>query len=182
MFGGYIAPVNQRYSRASPIAEDAYDSNVNAMNNPSSSTESWRTWYNNITFQWFDPIIQLAQKRAIKESDATTLPLDCDCSRARTRLWAVWSQPEKYTNEHRSLLQAIFEIYGLEYAGIGVYLFISSACTFMGPVLLHKLVLLAEDERTTGECLQIYLMKNFNTHVSVHANRIFLYSCNKRFF
>ena len=130
MFGGYRAP-SDMYTHD----KDTEDEHISSKG----------SLYSRLAFQWFDFIIQLAQKRVLKESDATTLPASVDGKLTRTRLWAVWSEPERYTGDKRLLLQAIIEIYGMEYLVIGIYLFFASICSFLGPVLLHRLVVLAQD-------------------------------------
>eukprot|EP00606_Chrysophyceae_sp_TOSAG23-5_P001456 GSChrysophyteH2.ASY1.ANO1.1146.1 assembled CDS len=111
------------------------------------------SWFGIITFSWFTHVIHNAQKRVLQTTDATPLPSNCDATDTRMQLWNVWSETldeDTYTTgiegekKRKSLLRAIIEIYGFEYACIGIHLFLASIFSFFGPILLHRLVVLAE--------------------------------------
>ena len=111
------------------------------------------SWFGIITFSWFTHVIHNAQKRVLQTTDATPLPSNCDATDTRMQLWNVWSETfdeDTYTTgiegekKRKSLLRAIVEIYGFEYACIGIHLFLASIFSFFGPILLHRLVVLAE--------------------------------------
>jgi ABC-type bacteriocin/lantibiotic exporter with double-glycine peptidase domain len=116
----------------------------------------------------YNSLFETAKNRAIQPSDAPSLPSACASSVNGMDLSASWSPSLSQGDEQHSsstqqttsssLVSALFHIYGRSLVLLGFLQAIYSVLAFVGPILLHSLVICAEESSACSiSKISIYL-------------------------
>ncbi|KAI5660400.1 hypothetical protein M9H77_29193 [Catharanthus roseus] len=93
-----------------------------------------------ITFKSIDSVMENGVKRQLDFNDLLQLPEDMDSSCCYNLLQHCWEAQQRNNNSNPSLLKAVCCAYGWPYFRIGLLKVINDCLSFVGPVLLNKLI------------------------------------------
>jgi len=140
-----------------------------------------------LMYDWLAPVIKVAQIRVLTAPDMLPLPMKYDCAQNRQALHTVWGMPVKRSRgehslpaERKSLMRSLIEVYGAEYSILGFYLLFGVGLTLCSPLLLHKLILLAEDSTRPMYTIAGYVLLLFSVKIggaSLNTQYAFLSGC-----
>jgi len=132
-----------------------------------------------LVFGWFTPILERGnEKKRLDPKDLEAIPLPPDCSTAEVwsafeRCWQV--QLEK---EHPSLFRALLSAYGYEFITAGVLKLVHDCSVFVGPQVLHALILfLRDDQASIWRGLWLTILVTFSQLIMSICLRHYFFRC-----
>jgi ATP-binding cassette, subfamily C (CFTR/MRP), member 1 len=103
-----------------------------------------------LTFHWFTPILRLGnQKRRLDPEDLhiVELPTTCTTDDVASRFGRHWQDEllKQSQGVSPSLLRALFRAFGGEFIQAGFFKLIHDLCIFVGPQVLHAMIVFLRD-------------------------------------
>ena len=130
------------------------------------------------TFSWLNNLLLTKARSHVLQTDdfpLSNLPFSCTCQKNGFLLNAFWNARLKESNtknknkkqkQSSSLLVSIINSYGLQYMYIGIFIGLSTLTTFIGPIILQKLVDCSTNPTNTW-IIAVYILILFLSKIAV---------------
>lgn len=130
---------NGKEDETTPLVEDSILS-------PLGNKNVERSLLTKLTFRWFTPILHKGnEKKKLDQDDLDMVPLpdDCTTSDICSTFDKHWAQ--ELQSASPSLVRALWRSFGLDYVRAGVLKMIHDLCIFVGPQVLHAIIVFLRD-------------------------------------
>ncbi len=134
-------------------------------------------WLSKIFFYWVNPLIKKGLAKQLNHpDDVFDVPHDLQTPIASELFQAKLDDPE-----YKSLLRALYELYGKQFFLIGILKFIADCAGFASPILLNLVVKFMEDKREDirlgylyafGLAASSFVVAMANTHFNLQISEL----------
>jgi len=108
-----------------------------------------RSLWSRLFFQWFTPVLEqghAAQKLQPDDLERVPFPADCQTAHVYDAFARHWHYELEQHASNPSLVRALVRAFGRDYAVAGCLKLLHDLCLFVGPTVLHGMIVFLRDE------------------------------------